>query len=317
MIYNAMLSGKPLVESMRDGRRAMSYARKGQFCDWGIPVLYSSDPDLIVFPTSAKTEKSRWATGFEHAVTGTDVIRNLAGRSKAFEPSVAVPHTGAVSRKRTRRVKIALVDIDSKAGFLPELVEAANSAQTYYEFQVFYLPVPSGIIRPGFPDGETLPQMFLPRLEPYLSETPERLGVDFVCCLTRCMVAGEDEGSEFWNYFAAPLNSNSRVIVFSLFDLRDYAREAGVSFAKATLCLCLSMLVAMDPRWNIEHHKKTAGCLFDFCGNREDIVVGLRKMRFDHASCRAKIKDPKQLAAIDALLALDVPLPKKRARRSG
>lgn len=80
-----------------------------------------------------------------------------------------------------------------------------------------------------------------------------------------------------------------------------------MSFAKSMLRLCLSMLVATDLRYRICFHDQTVGCLFDYCENRSDIVVGLRKMRFDHDICRNAIKDEDQLNAIDKLIALKVP----------
>ena len=54
---------------------------------------------------------------------------------------------------------------------------------------------------------------------------------------------------------------------------------------------------------DIECHGETMGCLFDYCEDRHDIVVGLKRMRFDHEPCRKLIRDPTQLAAIDALVA--------------
>jgi hypothetical protein len=144
------------------------------------------------------------------------------------------------------------------------------------------------------------------------------MNVDKVCCLTRCWVAGVDaQGVAFDTYRLSALNSSEDVVAISTFHLREYAREAGVSYAKATLYVCLSSIVASDTRYDDliprasddEHpfiHPETAGCLFDNCENRDDIVVGLKRMRFDHEKCRAKITDPEHLAAIDALMALEV-----------
>jgi hypothetical protein len=64
------------------------------------------------------------------------------------------------------------------------------------------------------------------------------------------------------------------------------------------------MLIHMDKRWNLGFHEETVGCFMDLCWERDDILVGLRKMRFDHRDCRDKIKDREQLAALDALLEL-------------
>jgi hypothetical protein len=155
-------------------------------------------------------------------------------------------------------------------------------------------------------------------LEEYLRTTPKDLNVDKVCCLTRCRVAGVfDNGKPFADYRYSALNSTEDVVIISTHKLREYAREAAVSYAKATLYICLSSIVASDVRYDkfiptasdTEHpyiHQETAGCLFDECDNRDDLVVGLKRMKFDHEKCRFKIKDPDHVAAIDALLALEV-----------
>jgi hypothetical protein len=43
----------------------------------------------------------------------------------------------------------------------------------------------------------------------------------------------------------------------------------------------------------------------DYCDNRDDILVGLRHLTFDHEPCRQRLNDsPDQLAAIDSLVEL-------------
>ncbi len=209
-----------------------------------------------------------------------------------------------LSPKDRDRVKVALIDFDAKAGFLPDLIEEANRVQSYYRFQVAYLPLPGGVIRTDFENGEAAPQLFVPRLEGYLQDVPKDLGVDKVCCLSRSLIAFDEDT---YNYFTNTLPGNENVFFVTSFGIRDYARQAGVTFAKAMLYLCLAQLVQTDERWNLDCHDETVGCLFDYCENWDDLVVSLKHMRFDHAECRDKIKDEHQLSAIDALLALDIP----------
>lgn len=306
MIYNALAAGKPLIEAMRAGRLAMTFADKPQFFDWGIPVLYAADPDLVLFP-QPKARSAKWVESFEAALDSSNVVQVFTAQTVAGGPSVSVERTTRSSSSAQSKVRVALNDIDSKVGFLPDLVEAANRAQTYYHFQVVYLPTPSGAVRTDFDKSAAPPQMFLPRLEEYLGNAPRDLGVDLVCCLTRHPIAGEEDGELFWNFFASPLNNNSRVSAVSTFELRDFAREAGASFAKATLRLCLGMLLVTEGRWPVRFHEETMSCLFDYCERRADIVKGLRHMRFDHSICRQQIEDPLQLEAIDALHALEIP----------
>src|SRR5258708_21922319 len=130
IIYSALASGRSVVEATRDGRRAMEFADNHRFFDWGIPVLDSSSPNVSVFPhslsyqtaLSESTEESR-----------PDVLP-IGGVSSSSATSKG---QGARTRGRRRaKRRVALVDINSKAGFLPDLVNAANRAQNYYHFQV-------------------------------------------------------------------------------------------------------------------------------------------------------------------------------------
>jgi len=205
------------------------------------------------------------------------------------------------------KVKVALIDLDAKVGFLPDLVNVANNSQSYYSFQVTYMPLPSGVIRNDFDNGMAPPQIYLPRLEESFLNISQDLKVDKVCCLTACLIAGKENGSTYWNHFSAPLNSNHNVFVISSYDMRSYGRKANVPFSKVMLYICLSMLLATDERWNVVYHEQTAGCLLDYCKNRADIVAGLKKMTFSHESCRRLITDDMQLKAIDELLNVVVP----------
>ncbi len=49
-IYRTLIRGATVAEAMREGRRAMQYGDDERHPDWGIPVLYSSRPELKIFP---------------------------------------------------------------------------------------------------------------------------------------------------------------------------------------------------------------------------------------------------------------------------
>jgi len=151
-------------------------------------------------------------------------------------------------------------------------------------FEVAYLPVPSGYARDDISDYI---QTYLPRLAPILSSAPTLLRADAVCCITRNMIAVDPQpGLPDYNLFAAQVSSDANVFGISTFNLREYAREAGAPFEKTVLLICLSMVLQV--RWRIIPHKETFGCLFDLLMNRDDIVIALKKMRFDHQECRRR-----------------------------
>lgn len=311
MTYNSLVTGKPLVEAMRDGRRAMSYSDKSKVTDWGIPVLYTSDSDLVIFPRPKGKRARKWATEYDQALKSDDVLKSLADSDKPQSPSIAVERTAVVSRKAKAKLCVALVDFDARAGFLPDLVKQANDAQDYYNFEVDYLPVPSVAFRTGLgPARERRkPQFYLPNVEDYLFHAPKSLKVDKVLCLTQSWIAGinadnNDEPFDTTRYSA--LNSSENVVAISVAKLMKYATKAGVTYSKAILYLCLSSVVASDERLPEMIHDETVGCLFDDAPKPGDLVIGLRHMKLDHAKCRNKITNEEQLKAIDALLELNV-----------
>lgn len=312
MTYNSLLTGKPLVEAMLDGRRSTRFSDRSKITDWGIPVLYTSDPKLVIFPKQKGKHGRKWMGEYNDALRSDDVLKALEMTTSPHFPSVTVERTAIPEKKKRARMRVALVDFDAKVGFLPDLVEQVNNVQHYYNFEVNYFPLPSGAIRTDLisEDDEVLyPQLYLPYVEDYLVNAPSTLGVEKVCCLTQCRIAGIDDDNDdkpFHNYLLSALNKSESVIAISVARLRDYAEQASTSYAKAILFVCLSAIVASDERLPALMHQETTGCLFDFCPNPGDLVIGLKKMKFDHQPCRDKITDEEQLNAIDTLLALDI-----------
>jgi hypothetical protein len=83
-------------------------------------------------------------------------------------------------------------------------------------------------------------------------------------------------------------------MIISTTNLREYAKTANSTFEKVVFRLCLSAIVSGDERWtDLDIHNETVGCLFDFCDERDDIVVGFRNPIFDHDNVarRSRIRD--------------------------
>ena len=293
MVYNALSTGLPLIDALRDGRQAMGYSEGSKFFDWGIPVLYSFDPDLIIFRrTSVSPKKAKKASG------SASVIRTLASGRPLGKPSVFVALKTRGSSSVRPKTRVAIVDIDTKVGFLPELIGKANQTQRYFELKVAYLPFPAST----FGEHENSAVMFVPKVEKYLASLTGDLSVEHVCCLTACRL----NDGETANLLTVTASQNSHVSVLSTFGLRGYAQTANVSFPKAVLFLCLGAILVMDDRWDLDFHPETRGCVLDYCNELADMIQGLKHMRFDDSECRSKVRDGQELAAIDALLALEL-----------
>lgn len=59
MIYRALSSGASLIQAMRNGRQTMDFGPKVKKPDWGIPVLYTAYPDLVIFPRQKKRGRAQ------------------------------------------------------------------------------------------------------------------------------------------------------------------------------------------------------------------------------------------------------------------
>lgn len=306
LTYNALALGKPVVEAMSRGRQAMNLGQQKRFFDWGIPVLYATDPNLVIFPRPRGETLSRPEHELESDLATRGPIAALGSPKWEGGPTVSVERTIPPQADRSPQVKVAIVDLNARIGYLPEIVEAANRVQTYYGFEVHYLPLPTGSVRADFPHQGGPRQLLLHSLEDYLSHLPQQLGVERVCCLTSCLVAGKEGDAHYWNRFAGVLQSDANVFAITTYNFADYAIQINVSFAKATLYLCLAMLIATGNSGRLNFHEEIVGCPLDLWNSREDFIEGLRHMRFDHAPCREKIEDPDELSAIDQLLALQM-----------
>jgi hypothetical protein len=172
LIYNSLAAGRTLGDAVQAGRRAMTYADAREFFDWGIPVLYTSDPTIVVFKPLASTRTRQLAKDYTEVFSSDRAVEKLGGVTRPGAASLVSSATARTPRRARARVRVALADIDAKAGFLPALAAAANSAQGYFYFDVVHLPVPSGAvvkdlasIMPRAAADDAPPQLYLPFLD--------------------------------------------------------------------------------------------------------------------------------------------------------
>ena len=144
-----LAQGKTVVESIHRARRAMKYSDDGKFFDWGIPVLYCSDPDSVIFP---RRTDAAWAHEYEQMSKGVSLVSELSKQSGSLGVPISVATPVDAKSRASAKFRVGLVDIDAKAGFLPRLIDEANRCQTYYSFRMVYLPIPAGYVKTF--DGE-------------------------------------------------------------------------------------------------------------------------------------------------------------------
>lgn len=214
---------------------------------------------------------------------------------------------------RNSAIRVSIADLDSGVGFLPELITKANNCQAFFLFRVDYLPIPGGYEVTDASsaaslglrvDGTFYPHTYADRLSTVLANAPERLNVSYICCLTKNLLMSQGDGVLEGELFSTEVPSNKSVSLVSTYNLRSFAVKAGISFAAATLRLCLGQVLATMV--NIDFHSETASCLFDDCDNRTDVVEMLQSESLTHEPCRTCVEtyDPELLVAVNALLRL-------------
>jgi hypothetical protein len=130
------------------------------------------------------------------------------------------------------------------------------------------------------------------------------LKVDFVICLTQGMIAFTGpRGRVTPNYLAMASPVNDRVMFVSHALLKDYSRQAEVSFEVAIANLVTGQLVAYF--LDIDYHGETRDCPMDFDDNLDDLVCALRAGRFCSHCATRLARNPQLSKAVNALIRWD------------
>jgi hypothetical protein len=198
-------------------------------------------------------------------------------------------------------VTVAVWDLDTKVGGLPEVIGALNKAQSVFTFFELRAPVPAGLVI----HSELFSQWSMKRLGKQVSKRDQAdfnsnlmfndfykyargvrqdIGVDYLVGVTQYMVAGEEDGELYWNYFTT---SDRRIVLASAYEMREYAQKAGRPVEVAVAGIIIAQLLTEVTRKEL-FHEETRGCLFDFNDNRETVVESIRETRIE-PECLSKI----------------------------
>lgn len=186
------------------------------------------------------------------------------------------------------KMRFAVVDLDVRAGFLPRVLDAINAGQTSFTFESVILTVRAGLTVSGKRTQERVKthnqriskadlerNVYVPDIVEAMKPMLHLTQYDAVGVTVASMLMDEDDGSLSWNLFST---GHRRIAVASAYGLRDYAEQAGRDFeACLAIVLCAALLGQAFP--GIEWHEETLGCPFDYCENRDDIVLALRTPR--------------------------------------
>ena len=209
----------------------------------------------------------------------------------------ALPNLQRVVRELERQpnvLRVGIWDLDAQVGRLPQVIEVLNKAQGAFAIFEVEAAIPAGMIsRPELVVAwarerlGTLPSKkerdeiesnmiaddFYRRAEVVRKD----LDLHYLVGITPSMVAFEEQGYVYWNYFAT---YDKRLVLASTYDLRKFARQADRPFEVAVGGLiCSMLLVAVNPR--LEYHRDNTGCMFDMNLDRESIVRSIREARIE------------------------------------
>ena len=261
--YRALALGASLGQAAREARIALNYAVDGEAIDWAVPVLYARDPEVRLCPGQA------------HG-------------SGALPPAraVAVRRSGPVVPAADGwRIRVAVADISRYFPQLDALLVSMNKAQECFEFVTAEVTIPLGVWE-QYEDketGERTRYLHAQRFARKVKAQPQRLGVDFLFCVTNHWMRDGD----FYNLYGWwSSDRDCRVLLFSTqgLSLPAEGTAAGRVVANAVVqTLAAQMAEEMQPKPLTKpaiHEKGAADC--PFFGNVErtsDIIAG--RLKFD------------------------------------
>lgn len=243
---------------------------------------------------NAKSPKSRAAISTTLPSDMVEVVKKLSG-----QPGAAT---------------VGILDLGAWVSGLPRLLRTMNKAQDMIAFLEVQTPVPAGLIKTKEPliawaqehFGRTLTKSEKNELTRnmladefyYFAESVRTLNkLDILIGLTPAMIAFLDTDGPAWNYYAAGVGA---VSVVSTCDLREFSEQAGRPYEAAIGMLIAGQVLAL--RNDLEYHKETIGCIFDFNEVRSDIVKSIKGMMID-PHCMSLLKDAAEMEAARSLIA--------------
>jgi hypothetical protein len=242
------------------------------------------------------------------SVVVSTLIRSVAGGSAL---GLALEALELVNQEMSRAEKVVAVgiwDLETRAGNIPELLEALNRAQPTFTFFEVQAAIPSGIVsqqqkvcawaesrlgRKLLPDEREQIgiNIIADEVYPRADKVRKDLGLDYLVAISPYMIAFQNGEKIYWNHFSM---DQARVSIISTAQLRTLAHGVGRPFEVAVAALMLSsVLVGLNPQL---HYHDDTGCLFDFNEDRYTFATTINRPRIEE-SCLKQVKPQFRKAA--------------------
>jgi hypothetical protein len=273
--------------------------------------------ESAVAPTRAGVA-SKLKRTFNHTLVKTSFARAPAGSIAALVRSEAVPayeHVLADLERRPKVITVGIWELGTRAGYLPWLIERLNAAQPLFTFFKIQAAIPSGLVSRPSRVSQWLADMLGHDLAPEDLEAitdnviaedffgraervRKEIGVEYLIGITPSMVAGDDDGSIYWNHLST---SHGRTILASAYGMHAHAHKAGRPFEVAVALVAIAQLLAtLNTR--VQYHDDV-GCLFDYTQDHRAIVKSLRQPMIEEV-CFKRLAPRYQDAAAALVAAL-------------
>jgi predicted metal-binding protein len=109
---------------------------------------------------------------------------------------------------------------------------------------------------------------------------------DLVVCLTRYLLAFEENGQTYYDYLSLPSDDDNAFKFITTYGLYENAKKAGCSFEKSVVYHILTQLLIHFAD-NLGFHPEVRSCIFDFCEEHSWMIKGMKRMRL----CRSCSKE--------------------------
>jgi hypothetical protein len=255
--YWSLAQGMSIGQSAREARIAVNYLLHGEPIDWAVPVVYARDPHAMLRP-----------------VPSTPMRTPIAGVTASARRSTAGHGT-----------RIAVWDMDDVFPTLEKTIEAMNSAQSVFGFELASLSVPMGVwdLEKDEDSGEEILYLRAERLADRLQRMPMELGVEVLVCVTRQWLRDGDWLNlfEWW-----PGGHKPPIIIYSVAGFEGISAE-GPDTDRALANAAVAGLAGFFGDMGT-HKRAPKDCPLAFNQNR-DLKGLVGHLKFD-PTCRKQLK---------------------------
>jgi hypothetical protein len=160
--YWSLTQGMSVGQAAREARIAVNYSLNGELIDWAVPVLYARDPNMALCAAPATRTRVPATT-----------VRSTSRRAIAGRGS-----------------RVAVWDVDDVFPSIEGTLEAMNSAQQVFGFELVDMSAPLDVW--DLESTEGTPYLWAEHLARRLQNKPAELRVDVLACVTRHWLRDDD-----------------------------------------------------------------------------------------------------------------------------